>query len=134
MTPRHLLMGAMLLVGLAGCNEVDPQDGLVAPAESVEAVDVEDNGESTEPADHSEQRRMVTLDGADLDCPQKCGLEARGDVYATCLADGGDRADCGIRARAVYRDCLESQCTADDVRRDDCRASCRVDAAADRDA
>lgn len=118
MPTPHSLAVALLLFVLTGCG---------------------DGGQHTEAPGGSPrigqagQQRINQVEGADFNCSEQCGTEARSDVYSSCLADGGDRSVCGSRARVFYRDCLELQCTAEEILLDDCKAACRVEGAADRE-
>ena len=61
-------------------------------------------------------------------CLQECGYQARSGLYTECLANGGEQKECGATAREWYRDCLETECTEEEVQLDDCRTDCRLDA------
>ena len=61
-------------------------------------------------------------------CLQECGYQARSGLYTDCLENGGEQKECGATAREWYRDCLETECTEEEVQLDDCRTDCRLDA------
>ena len=65
-------------------------------------------------------------------CLEQCGQEARGTIYADCLADGGTQQACGIDGRAWYRNCLETRCDEEAILQDDCRTECRLNAKNER--
>jgi hypothetical protein len=120
MKRRPFAIVALLLVSLVGCVESAAQQGELTSRASL--------------SDQDGERRIVDAGEGDLSCAQECGSEARSGSYADCIDAGGDRQDCGHSARGWYRECLESRCTEDDLIRDDCTMTCRIDAAADREA
>lgn len=61
-------------------------------------------------------------------CMQECGMEARSGLYADCLENGGEQKECGRTAREWYRECLQTECTEEEIQLDDCRTDCRAQA------
>ena len=112
MLSRSVVFGALLHLALSGCVESSANP---APREARSSSTLDG------------QQRIADRDDEAQDCPQACGIEARSGLYSDCLAEGGDRKECGSEARAWYRDCLESRCSEEDLQRDDCKTSCRTD-------
>ena len=114
---KPIIVSIVFFVGLTGCQEAANQNPT--------AADV--SVESTE--DGSLRRTAPSSDNPEvaLSCLQQCGQEARGTVYADCLADGGVQQECGIQGRQWYRICLETRCDESAIQQDDCRTDCRLD-------
>ena len=79
----------------------------------------------------AESQRQLTAsteqnEASSLSCLEQCGQEARGTVYADCMAEGGERQDCGSTGREWYRTCLETRCDESAIQLDDCRTECRI--------
>ena len=70
----------------------------------------------------------IELAQAGASCMQECGMEARSGLYADCLENGGEQKECGRTAREWYRECLQTECTEEEVQLDDCRTDCRAEA------
>ncbi len=114
---RHWFAGAILVGSLSGC-------GISASSTAVA------NGT---PQSTPGERRLVDATADPADCLQTCGLEARRGSYAECLEQGGEAKECGVQARVWYRGCLERECSTADIQLDDCRHTCRVTGAAERE-
>ena len=76
--------------------------------------------------------RVAAADTEGGSCLESCGLEARSGVYTDCLAQDKAQRACGKAARGWYRECIESRCSDDELRIDDCRVECRTTGAAAR--
>tara|TARA_B100000683_G_C12325126_1_gene488149 strand:- start:271 stop:660 length:390 start_codon:yes stop_codon:yes gene_type:complete len=73
-----------------------------------------------------------TFTQANLDdeatCLERCGYEARGTMYSSCLETGETQQECGSSARLWYRECLQTRCDESALQLDDCRTDCRINA------
>lgn len=108
------LLFTSLLFTVVSCAQMPESNSL----EQTETVSTEARG--------GQNRTELTQMGES--CMQECGYQARSGLYADCLANGGEQKDCGKTAREWYRDCLETECTEEEVQLDDCRTECRVEA------
>ena len=99
---RKITAAALITLSLAACKEVPPTN----PAQ-----------EGSRETIANESLRQVSLseESGDITCSEQCGLEARSGVYKECMADGGDRQDCGVTGREWYRECIASRCDASAV-------------------
>ena len=73
-------------------------------------------------------QRRIELAQTGESCMQDCGYQARSGLYADCLANGGEQKECGKTAREWYRECLQTECSEEEVQLDDCRTDCRAQA------
>jgi hypothetical protein len=59
-------------------------------------------------------------------CLKTCGLAARSGVYTDCMSTDSTKEACRTEARTWYLDCIEDECTAEEVQLDTCRTECRT--------
>ena len=120
MFPKTPLFALFIGLQLTACKEAPPLNAAQEATREVTA---------TQPL----RQAQPISDGDTLTCSQQCGAEARGTVYADCMADGGERQTCGSTGRDWYRECLESRCDASAIVRDDCRTDCRINGKQEED-
>ena len=116
---KSALSAIILISLLTGCKEASEVNAATPPPLSSET--------SAEKRTLSSAAELEAEQG-DLTCLQQCGIEARSEVYADCLAEGGAQEACGLDGRTWYRSCLESRCDEAALQLDDCKTECRVTA------
>ena len=67
-------------------------------------------------------------------CLKTCGLAARSGPYTDCMSADNTKEACRTTARTWYLDCIEDECTAEEVQLDACRTECRTAGGTARDA
>ena len=103
------ILSILLCFSLTACRESEPPQ-------------VEDDSSHTPARQRTAENQHPAQE---LSCLEQCGQEARGTIYADCLAEGGDKQDCGSTGRQWYRECLETRCGAEAIQEDNCRTACR---------
>ena len=88
----------------------------IACAEMPEAKSVEQSASIT--AESRTGQGRIELAQAGESCLQEFGM-ARLGLYTDCLANGGEQKECGATAREWYRNCLQTECTQEEVQSDD---------------
>ena len=115
-----------LVLCLAGC-----MTSLASP--DAPATQTAETTEQATPRDGTTRIAAAgTPEGAS--CLKTCGLEARKGTYTECLSSGSAKDECRTTARTWYLDCIQSQCSAEEVQLDTCRTECRTAGSAARDA
>ena len=114
----RILISLFFFIGLTGCEE--------ASKENTTSSIIQNTSESS-------GRQLLSQSPAEnASCLDVCGHEARGTIYSDCISANEDQRECGIEARAWYRECLESRCDDRAIQIDDCRTSCRVNSKEER--
>ena len=107
------LFFASVLFFVSACSEVPNDDSI----ERIEPV-----------AEHRTGESRIQLTQVGDSCLQECGHQARSGLYTDCLTNGGEQQECGQTAREWYRECLQTECSEEEIQLDDCRTACRVEA------
>ena len=121
MTIKSLVIAIMLFCTVTGCEEVENQK--TDPSLQT------DVSNQTKPLRQPIQNNNTSE--TELSCLQQCGQEARGTIYADCLAAGGEQQECATNGRQWYRNCLQTQCDEAAIKLDDCRTECRMNSKED---
>jgi len=120
MLMKNSILSILLCLSFSGCAEAEQAALQPQQAETTQNSSLRQEIQASN--QNSEQ---------ELSCLQQCGQEARGTVYADCLAEGGNKKDCGVNGRQWYRECLETRCGDEAIQFDDCRTDCRINAKKD---
>jgi hypothetical protein len=91
-----------------------------APSEVMVETTVEAPATAAEPV----QKENAT---EETSCEEGCKQQGR-TMYESCLADGGDERECGLRARVSIPDCLAEQCGEEAATGRSCEKSCGIQA------